>query len=63
MAAEELVRRPEVESMYLLTTTAEEFLRRRGYRTVARSEAPAAIQSTTDFSKLCPSSAILMVKP
>lgn len=62
-AAEELARRLGVGSIYLLTTTAEEFFRRRGYRIVARSEAPAAIQRTTEFSQLCPSSAILMVKP
>jgi amino-acid N-acetyltransferase len=62
-AAEALARRSGVESIYLLTTTAEEFFRARGYRIVARSEAPAAIQSTTQFSALCPSTAVLMVKP
>jgi amino-acid N-acetyltransferase len=62
-AAEALAHHSGVESIYLLTTTAEEFFRARGYRILARSEAPAAIQSTTQFSALCPSTAILMVKP
>jgi amino-acid N-acetyltransferase len=62
-AAEALARRTGVETIYLLTTTAEEFFRARGYRIVARSEAPAAIPSTTQFSALCPSTAVLMVKP
>jgi len=62
-AAESLAHRLGAASIYLLTTTAEEFFRRRGYRIVARAEAPAAIQSTTEFSRLCPSSAVLMVKP
>ena len=62
-AAEELARRLGVESIYLLTTTADEFFRRRGYRIVARAEAPAAIQRTKEVSQLCPSSAILMVRP
>lgn len=62
-AAEALAQRSGAESVYLLTTTAEEFFRRRGYRIVARSEGPAAIQSTTQFTELCPSSAVLMVKP
>lgn len=62
-AAEALASRSGVESIYLLTTTAEEFFRARGYRILARSEAPAAIQCTTQFSALCPSTAILMVKP
>lgn len=62
-AAEALASRAGVESIYLLTTTAEEFFRAQGYRLLARSEAPLAIQSTTQFSELCPSSAVLMVKP
>jgi amino-acid N-acetyltransferase len=62
-AAEALAHHSGVESIYLLTTTAEEFFRARGYRILARSEAPEAIQSTTQFSALCPSTAILMVKP
>lgn len=62
-AAEALAHRSGVEAIYLLTTTAEDFFRRRGYRIVACSEAPVAIQSTTQFSELCPSSAVLMVKP
>lgn len=62
-AAEALARRSGVQSIYLLTTTADEFFRRRGYRIIARCEAPVAIQSTALFSQLCPSSAVLMVKP
>lgn len=62
-AAEALAHRLGVNAIYLLTTTAEEFFRRRGYRIIARSEAPAAIQNTTEFSQLCPSTAVLMVKP
>jgi amino-acid N-acetyltransferase len=61
-AAEALASQSGVESIYLLTTTAEEFFRARGYRILARSDAPAAIQGTTQFSALCPSTAILMVK-
>ena len=62
-AAEALTHRSGVESIYLLTTTADEFFSARGYRIVDRSEAPAVIQATTQFSALCPSTAILMVKP
>jgi amino-acid N-acetyltransferase len=62
-AAEALASRSEIESIYLLTTSAEDFFRTRGYRIIARSEAPAEIQRTTQFSELCPSTAVLMVKP
>lgn len=62
-AAEALAHRSGAESINLLTTTADEFFVARGYRIIARSEAPAAIQATTQFSELCPSTAKLMVKP
>lgn len=62
-AAEALAHGAGVESIYLLTTTADAFFRGRGYRIIARSETPAAIRSTTQFSALCPSTANLMVKP
>ena len=62
-AAEALAHRAGVESIYLLTTTADAFFRQRGYRIVARSETPTAIRSTTQFSALCPSTANVMVKP
>ncbi len=50
------------KSLYLLTTTAEAFFLRRGYARVARETAPAAIQSTREFSGICPSSSAFMVK-
>lgn len=62
-AAEALAQQLGVESIYLLTTTAGEFFCRRGYRILDRAGAPTAIQSTSQFSELCPSSAVLMVKP
>jgi amino-acid N-acetyltransferase len=52
----------QVSAIYLLTTTAEGFFARRGYRRVDRSRAPRAIQGTPEFSSLCPSNSTLMVK-
>lgn len=46
-----------VDRLYLLTTTAADFFARRGYETVERSDAPAAIRETTEFDDLCPASA------
>lgn len=51
-----------VETLYLLTTTAAEFFARRGYEVVPRSEAPAAIAATAQFSDLCPASSTFMRK-
>ena len=51
-----------IESLYLLTTTAAEFFRARGYDEVDRSEAPSPIQDTSEFQDLCPVSARCMRK-
>lgn len=46
--------------LYLITTTADRYFARHGFRTVPRQDVPAAIQQTRQFSDLCPSSAIVM---
>jgi amino-acid N-acetyltransferase len=46
--------------IYLLTTATEHFFNRIGFKVINRSMAPAAIQNTTEFKKLCPSTAICM---
>lgn len=48
--------------LYLLTTTAEAFFARLGYGVRARRDAPAVLQQTTEFSVLCPDSAVCMMK-
>jgi amino-acid N-acetyltransferase len=60
--AEGYAREKGVTSLYLLTTTAEAFFRRRGYTRIPREEAPAAIKSTSEFSGICPASSAFMVK-
>jgi amino-acid N-acetyltransferase len=62
-AAEERETELKVREIYLLTTTAAEFFEHLGYRQVDRAIAPAAISSTKEFSSLCPSTAVFMVKP
>ena len=49
-----------VIEVFLLTETAADFFVRRGYATVDRGEAPAAIAKTREFSALCPESATLL---
>lgn len=51
-----------VTEVYLLTTTAEGFFDRLGYRKTDREGAPAPIRQTEQFSGLCPTSSALMVK-
>lgn len=52
----------EVETLYLLTTTAAAFFRRCGYDAVAREDVPKRIRDTTEFTDLCPASATCMGK-
>lgn len=51
-----------VQAIYLLTTTANKFFARLGYSSVSRSQAPPAIQGSTEYSSLCPSSSVFMTK-
>jgi amino-acid N-acetyltransferase len=60
--AEEYAAAHRVRTLYLLTTTAEAYFEHRGYRRIDRSEAPLCIQSTREFSSLCPSSSAFMIK-
>ena len=59
---EEYARTNDVETLYLLTTTAALFFQRYGYGAVAREEVPSRIRNTTEFTDLCPASATCMVK-
>lgn len=49
-----------VTEVYLITTTADQYFLRHGFRPVHRQDVPAAIQQTQQFSSLCPLSAIVM---
>ena len=60
--AERHARDQGVQSLYLLTTTAEKFFLRRGYARIPREDSPAAIKTTTEFSGICPTSSAFMVK-
>jgi amino-acid N-acetyltransferase len=48
--------------LYLLTTTAESFFARLGYRAIPRETAPAEIRGTTEYRELCASTSVCMVK-
>lgn len=51
-----------VRTIYLLTTTAEDFFSKYGYARASREAAPAAIRSTKEFSGICPASSAFMAK-
>ncbi|MFM0046861.1 arsenic resistance N-acetyltransferase ArsN2 [Paraburkholderia sediminicola] len=48
--------------VWLLTTTAERFFERAGYKRVSRNEVPSEVQLCRQFAVLCPSTAMCMRK-
>ncbi|MFO0990964.1 MAG: arsenic resistance N-acetyltransferase ArsN2 [Hyphomicrobiales bacterium] len=54
-------RQDGAQRVWLLTSDAEKYFKRLGYKTVDRAEAPKAITRTKQFASLCPASARLMV--
>lgn len=49
-----------VDTLFLLTTTAERFFLALGYQPAARSAAPEVIQATAQFAGLCPTSSAFL---
>jgi amino-acid N-acetyltransferase len=60
--AESYAREVGVQSVFLLTATAERFFQRRGYGLGDRASAPAEIRGTREFVDICPASSAFMVK-
>lgn len=50
-------------TIYLLTTTATAFFAASGFVQRRREEAPQRIRQSREFAVLCPSTAVMMVKP
>ena len=55
-------RRRGAATAYLLTTTAAEYFRRRGYTDVPREAVPAIVAGHAQFRSLCPASAKCLEK-
>ncbi|MBL7701664.1 MAG: GNAT family N-acetyltransferase [Ferruginibacter sp.] len=51
-----------INCLYLLTTTAKDFFDKQGYCVINREDTPAAVQQTSEFTSLCPSTAVVMKK-
>jgi amino-acid N-acetyltransferase len=59
---EKIVSSKGVNSIYLLTTTAKNFFERESYNIIDRDLVPQEIKNTSEFSSVCPSSAVVMKK-
>lgn len=49
-----------ITDVYLLTTTADKYFRRKGFVPIEREQVPATIRQTREFTSICPSSAVVM---
>lgn len=59
-AMAQFARRQDLQRLWLLTTDAERYFIRQGFRIVHRKDAPSAIAASRQFSSTCPDSAVLM---
>jgi amino-acid N-acetyltransferase len=61
-AALNLARGYRVDTVFLLTTTAEKFFPRFGFERISRAEVPDSVQASVEFQSACPESAVVMRK-
>ncbi len=52
----------DISELYLLTTTARDFFAHLNYRIIPRDEFPEPLTKTAQFSELCPTSSVCMMK-
>jgi amino-acid N-acetyltransferase len=62
-AALDLAERHQVTTAYLLTETASAFFSKLGFKLIPRSEVPKQVQSSVEFTALCPDTATVMTIP
>ena len=61
-AIEQHAQNEGVHALYLLTTTAADYVGTHGYKRIDRDELPEAIQQTEEAARLCPASATCLQK-
>jgi amino-acid N-acetyltransferase len=59
---EKISKQKGIDCLYLLTNTAKDFFSKEGYEVIGRGEVPESIKNSSEFSTVCPSSAIVMRK-
>lgn len=51
-----------IDTVYLLTTTAEQFFPKLGFEPITRDQVPVTVQASVEFQSACPASAVVMRK-
>ena len=50
----------QINNIFLLTETAKDFFTKKGFTIVSRDEVPANVRASSEFTDVCPTSAICM---
>ena len=61
-AVEDYAKNKNISDIYLLTENAENFFKKLNYICIQKESAPETIRNTSEFSSVCPESAVLMTK-
>jgi amino-acid N-acetyltransferase len=61
-AVVQLARDRKVPALYLLTTTAETYFPKFGFRRIQRADVPESVKTSVEFTSACPSTAVVMRK-
>lgn len=61
-AVEDYAKNKKIREIYLLTETSEVFFKKLNYICIQKESAPETIRNTSEFSSVCPESAVLMTK-
>jgi len=59
---ENILKTKNIQHLYLLTFSAQHFFEKLGWEIIDRHKVPQSIRQTTQFSGLCPATAIAMYK-
>jgi amino-acid N-acetyltransferase len=62
-AALQLATTHGVRTVFLLTTTAEQFFPKFGFEQINREQVPPSVRRSAEFQSACPASAIVMRRP
>jgi len=55
-----IAREQKLKSLILLTETAATYFEKRGFKVVGRGDVPGPVRQSSEFSHVCPSSAVVM---
>lgn len=57
----EEAKKNNIKGIYLLTESAKLFFKRKGFKDITRDHVPAEVKASSEFSRVCPESAVCMV--